>query len=112
MTPSHCGHSTHHLRRYFDHIDADMTRHAKVALDARLLSFEAGGKLTLVLSNVAMQFVHHYPWVNPIAHGYSVELVLGGAKARKATLAMPMSTGFAERPVYDTSALEQPYWDV
>lgn len=98
--------------QYFDHVDANnRTRRARVVLDGRLLALKTGGKLTLVISNVALQFVHHYPWVNPIGHAYSVEVLVGGPSGLQATLALPMSSGFADRPAYDTSALEKPYWE-
>jgi hypothetical protein len=60
---------------YFDHLTANGTRTAKIALDHRLIRFQAGGKLRLMLSNIGLGFVHHYPWVNPVMSPFSIALV-------------------------------------
>jgi hypothetical protein len=90
--------------------------------------------LRLLLSNIGLGFVHHYPWVNPVMSPFSIALVLGGpasaasdsasdsastsasdsvsasASAFQATLALPFSNRFAALPDADTSAWEKPYW--
>ena len=95
--------------QYFDHVPNNGTRKARVVLDARLLAFETGGRLTVTISNVALQFVHHYPWVNPIGHPFSVEFVMNAVN--DVTFTLPMSTSFAVQNEFNTSELEKPYWN-
>ena len=69
-------------------------RNASVALDARIIEFKSGGLLTVVVNNVALQFVHHYPWVN------------------QTTIKFPMSSSLSNQEIYDTASLEKPYWKI
>ena len=49
----------------FDHVDANGFRNAKIELDDRVFTFEAGGVLELVLGNLSPGLVHHQP-VRPL----------------------------------------------
>ena len=83
-------------------------RNASVTLDARIIEFKTGGLLTVVVSNVALQFVHHYPWVNPIDASFSVELIQSIHQQTK--IKLPMSSSLSNQEIYDTASLEKPYW--
>ncbi len=76
----------------FDHVDADGTRAISVALEHRLVTLQAGGRLRLVLGNLSPGTVHHLPWVHPVTSPFSVALLLGGPDGLQATPAPSASS--------------------